>query len=246
MAEVKRPGLRAVLERELAAVGAGDDFQLLDRAGLNAATPPAKQPEGVILVDDALVALAPSAGDLRRVLSGGGLAGTAFGQRLADSYRDGAGLLFAADLGAIAATASAADVKAQAVMQQLGASDARYLVVEQEMLDDSTQNRATVSFAGPRTGVASWLAAPAPMGALDFVTPGASFAAAFVVKEPAQVLDDLLRLIETLDPGLRRGAGPAGGPHRGAAAGGHRRHPGQRSGGGHRWSRCCPCRPGSW
>jgi hypothetical protein len=203
MAEVKRPGLRAVLERELAAVGAGDDFQLLDRAGLNAATPPAKKPEGVILVDDSLVVLAPSAVDLQRVLSGGGLAGTAFGQRLADSYRDGAGLLFAADLGAIAATASAADVKAQAVMQQLGASDARYLVVEQEMLDDSTQNRATVSFAGPRTGVASWLAAPAPMGALDFVTPGASFAAAFVVKQPAQVLDDLLRLIETVDPGLR-------------------------------------------
>jgi hypothetical protein len=76
-------------------------------------------------------------------------------------------------------------------------------VVEQEHLDDSTQNRATVSFAGPRTGVASWLAAPAPMGALDFVTPGASFAAAFVVKEPALVLDDLFRLVDTLNPKLR-------------------------------------------
>ena len=119
------------------------------------------------------------------------------------SYRDGAGLLFAADLGAIAPRAGAGDAKAQAVMQQLGASDARYLVVEQEHLEDSTQNRATVSFAGPRTGVASWLAAPAPMGALDFVTPGASFAAAFVVKEPALVLDDLFRLIETLNPEMR-------------------------------------------
>jgi len=217
MAEVKRPGLRALLERELAAVGAGDQIQLLDRAGLSAGVVPAKQPEAVLLVEDALVVLAPTAGHLQAVLSAGatgataggatgtagGLAGTPFGQRLAAHYRDGAGLLFAADLGAIAATASAADVKAQAVMQQLGAADARYLVVEQEHLDDSTQNRATVSFAGPRTGVASWLAAPAPMGALDFVTPSASFAAAFVVKEPAQVLDDLLRLIETLNPGLR-------------------------------------------
>ncbi|HEY0713249.1 MAG TPA: hypothetical protein VGF45_11290, partial [Polyangia bacterium] len=87
--------------------------------------------------------------------------------------------------------------------QQLGASAARYLVVEQEHLENPTQNRATVSFAGPRTGVASWLAAPAPMGALDFVTPNASFAAAFVVKEPALVLDDLFRLIETVDPRLR-------------------------------------------
>src|SRR5688500_15915163 len=41
------------------------------------------------------------------------------------------------------------------------------------------------------------------MGALDFVTPGASFASAFVLKEPALVLDDLLRLIETLNPRMR-------------------------------------------
>jgi FecR protein/Putative zinc-finger len=201
MAEVKRPGLRPLLERELVALGARD-IQLLDRAGLSAAAP-ARPPEAVVLVDDGLVALAPTAADLTRVLSSGGLGKTAFGQRLAESYRDGAGMLFAADLGAITSRAAASEPKGQAVMQQLGVSDARYLVVEQEQLDDSTQNRATVSFAGPRTGVASWLAAPAPMGALDFVTPSASFAAAFVVKEPALVLDDLLRLIETLNPGLR-------------------------------------------
>jgi hypothetical protein len=202
LAEVKSPGLRPVLERELAALGAGDRIQLLDRARLAAAAP-ARPPEAVVLIDDGLVALAPAAADLTRVLSAGGLGRTAFGQRLAESYRDGAGLLFAADLGAIASRAATNEPKGQAVMQQLGASDARYLVVEQEQLDDSTQNRATVSFAGPRTGVASWLAAPAPMGALDFVTPSASFAAAFVVKQPALVLDDLLRLIETLNPGLR-------------------------------------------
>jgi hypothetical protein len=205
LAEVKRPGLRALLERELTALGAGHQIQLLDRAGLAAgAPPPPTPPEVVILVDDSLVSLAREPGDLSRVLSGGGLAGTAFGQRLAECYRDGAGLLFAADLGAIAPRAAAGDPKGQALMQQLGASDARYLVVEQEHLDESTQNRATVSFAGPRTGVASWLAAPAPMGALDFVTPAASFAAAFVVKEPALVLDDLLRLIETLNPEIRQ------------------------------------------
>ena len=203
LAEVKRPGLRALLEKELTALGAGDQIQLLDRAGLSGGAPPPKRPEMVLLVDDSLVALAREPVDLTRVLSGGGLAGTTFGKRLADCYRDGAGLVFAADLGAIAPRAgdSAMD---QAILRQLGASDASYLVVEQEHLDDSTQNRATVSFAGPRTGVASWLAAPAPMGALDFVTPGASFAAAFVVKEPALVLDDLLRLIETLNPEMKQ------------------------------------------
>jgi hypothetical protein len=204
LAEVKRPGLRALLERELTALGAGDQIQLLDRAALSGGAPPPGRPDVVILVDDNLVALARQPSDLPRVLSGGGLAGTAFGQRLAECYRDGAGLLFAADLSAIAPrAAAAADTRGQALMQQLGASDAHYLLVEQEHLGETTQNRATVSFAGPRTGVASWLAAPAPMGALDFVTPAASFAAAFVVKEPALVLDDLLRLIETLNPRMR-------------------------------------------
>jgi hypothetical protein len=203
LAEVKRAGLRELLERELTSLGAGDRIQLLDRAGLSAGVVPPRPPEAVILLDENLVAMAPTAGDLQRLLTGGGLAGTAFGQRLAESYRDGAGLLFAADLGAITPRAAQGEAKGQAVLQQLGAADARYLVVEQEHLDHSTQNRATVSFAGPRTGVASWLAAPAPMGALDFVSPGASFAAAFVVKEPALVLDDLMKLIETLDPRLR-------------------------------------------
>jgi hypothetical protein len=207
LAEVKKPGLRALLEQELAALGAGDQIQLLDRAGLFGGAPPAKRPEVIILIEDGLVALAVDRSDLARLLAGGGgLAATAFGQRLTEGYRDGAGLLFAADLGAIAprvGSASKDPGKSQAVLQQLGAADARYLVVEQEHLRDSTQNRATVSFAGPRTGVASWLAAPAPMGALDFVTPGASFAAAFAVKQPSLVLDDLLRLIDTLNPGMR-------------------------------------------
>jgi ferric-dicitrate binding protein FerR (iron transport regulator) len=206
LAEVRRPDLRALLERELAALGARDQIQVLDRAGVTAMTanPAAtRPPEAVIMIDGGLVALAPAPADIQRVLSAGAFAETTFGQRLAASYRDGAGLLFAADLGAIAPRAAAGDIKGEAVMQQLGASDARYLVVEQEHLDNSTQNRATVSFAGPRAGVASWLAAPAPMGALDFVTPSASFAAAFVVKEPALVLDDLFRLIEILNPKLR-------------------------------------------
>jgi hypothetical protein len=218
LAEVKRPGLRALLERELPALGAGADIQLVDRADIVAGQPvlagqpgPGDQadrrPKLVILVDEHLVALAADRGALSRLVSGdgktGGLAATPFGQRLADCYRDGAGLLFAADLASIP-RAAGLDDKQRAVLQDLGAADARFLVVEQEQLRDITQNRATLGFAGPRTGVASWLAAPAPMGALDFVTPGASFAAAFVVKQPALVFDDLFRIIETLNPGMRQ------------------------------------------
>ena len=49
-----------------------------------------------------------------------------------------------------------------------------------------------VGFDGQRTGIAAWLADPAPMGSLDYVSPEATFVTAFVVKSPAAIVDELL------------------------------------------------------
>jgi hypothetical protein len=51
--------------------------------------------------------------------------------------------------------------------------------------------------------VASWLGAPAPVGALDFVSPEASFAAAGVFKDPDEMLADALALAASQDGNLR-------------------------------------------
>ena len=70
----------------------------------------------------------------------------------------------------------------------------RYVMAEQRIAGSQSESRATIGFSGPRTGIAGWLASPAPMGSLDYVSPEASFVAAFAVNDPAAVVSDLLGL----------------------------------------------------
>src|SRR4030095_7643676 len=49
-------------------------------------------------------------------------------------------------------------------------------------------------------GMPSWLAAPGPMGALEFISPEANVVAAFVVKEPVRLVDDLMSALNAVDP----------------------------------------------
>ncbi|HEX8247763.1 MAG TPA: FecR domain-containing protein [Pyrinomonadaceae bacterium] len=137
-------------------------------------------------------------------------AGSPFHQRINDVYRDGAGLLVAADLEKIIAQAVVGkDNKPEEARQlegfkQLGVMNLRHFVVEQKQVNGKTLSRAALTFSESNRGIASWLAAPGSMGALDFISPNANVATAFVVKEPALLVDDLLGFLETVDPDLRR------------------------------------------
>jgi hypothetical protein len=126
----------------------------------------------------------------------GGLAATPFGARIAQAYGDGVGLLGAADLQRITARVAAGPSGARhaRARRQSGIDGLRYLVFERKQVADETRTTAVLAFDGAPRGIASWLAAPAPMGALDFVTPSAEGAAAFVAKSPASILDDLVAM----------------------------------------------------
>jgi hypothetical protein len=117
--------------------------------------------------------------------AGSGFESTEFGKRVAQSYASGAGWLFAADMEQIL-TARVKDSK-----NMTGIDDLRYLLVERKQNLGRTENSAAVSFKGARSGIASWIAAPAPMGTLDFISPDATFAASFVVNNPAALLAQL-------------------------------------------------------
>lgn len=134
---------------------------------------------------------------------------SSFHQRIADVYREGAGLVVAADVQRLVAKAveqdkePGADRRAEG-FKQLGITSLRHFIVEQKELNGKTLSKAELTFSESNRGIASWLAAPASMGALEFVSPNANVATAFVVKEPALLVDDLLDVFDTIDPELRR------------------------------------------
>jgi hypothetical protein len=86
------------------------------------------------------------------------------------------------------------EVKDAGQMPISGLDNVRFLVIERKENLGRTENSAILSFAGARHGLMSWLAEPGPMGTLDFVSPEASFAASFVVKNPGTLLQELIGL----------------------------------------------------
>lgn len=119
----------------------------------------------------------------------GGFTSTPFGARILERYSAGVGLLFAAN-----AEQFSANHVVQSTTVPLGFENLRYVIAEQKGSLQAPVQTATIAFNGARTGLASWLAAPGPMGSLEFVSPDATFAASFVSRDPRDLLDELIKL----------------------------------------------------
>jgi hypothetical protein len=72
-------------------------------------------------------------------------------------------------------------------------------MMERREVGGKTENRAALTFASERTGVASWLAAPASMGALEFISPNASMVNSVVMKNPRSIMEELFQIIGSGD-----------------------------------------------
>jgi len=142
---------------------------------------------------DGLFAASPSPARLAE-LAGGGFAGSALHGRLVEIYRDGTGWLVGVDAARILAGAAAHEAGAGAAFAALGLADAEHFLLESETVAGATEMRAALAFAGSRRGAVAWLAAPAPSGALEFVSPAASLVVAGISKRPAEMFDDLMAL----------------------------------------------------
>ncbi|HWC98803.1 MAG TPA: FecR domain-containing protein [Candidatus Sulfopaludibacter sp.] len=132
-----------------------------------------------------LTAFGPEPRTVQQVAAGlqagtGGFQGTPFYARIAEAYKRGAGLLLAADISAISGGQTGPMLEG-----------ARYLIAEQKEVDHKMEARASLAFDKSRAGMAAFLAAPAPMGSLDYVSPDATLVASFVVNNPGAIVDAL-------------------------------------------------------
>lgn len=165
---------------EAAELGDGEGVYLWLAEGYAVA---AVDPEGIAAMADSLA-------------GGSSFVGSDFHQALTGVYLEGVEWLLAADLADLLEGARDAGEPADL----FGFEDVRHLVARWSENGDGASARAELTFDGPRHGVASWLAAPAPMGSLEYVTGDAAAAGAFVVRDPAEMVDELLAMLLDRDP----------------------------------------------
>jgi hypothetical protein len=204
-AQVQRDGLRQFIEQEAAKYAeARAHIRVVNEQELNQLVGQGKGQQLLVLVRPDFVAASPDAATLKQFVAGlnqggGGFAATPFGQRMAAQYKSGADILFGADLAQMTASHRPGGTEHNSNFALTGLADVEFLIAERKGSGEQLQNRAQLTFKNQRHGLASWLAAPAPIGGLDFVSKDAGAAAAFIAKSPSAMLDDVLGIANASD-----------------------------------------------
>jgi ferric-dicitrate binding protein FerR (iron transport regulator) len=203
IAKVKQDGLEEFLQdagRKLSSTPGQVAMQTIPDPW--AATPAAGHPLMVYVSKDLMIA-SPDLGELQRAATraqqgnSSAFVGTPFYQQIARSYEQGAEWLFCADMEQIVAQNVQANSSKHNV--PLGIDQVRYLTMEHREVGGKSESHADLTFASERQGVASWLAAPASMGSLEFVSPDASMVTSAVIKNPKSIMEEIFKMIGSGD-----------------------------------------------
>ncbi len=198
LAQVRQSGLESFLENEnqrLAATPSRAALQVVRNPW--AVTP---KPGGPLLVyvNNGLLIASPDLTELRRAVNraqqgtSSSFAQRPFYQQIVAAYQQGAEWLLCADMEQI--VAQNVHMASGRAGLPPGMEDVRYLTMEHREVSGKTENRAALSFASDRHGIASWLAAPAPMGSLEFVSPDATMVTSAVIKNPRTIMQEILQI----------------------------------------------------
>jgi len=211
LAEVRQPGLKNFLENHLAATLSNtqhtSDLHVVDPQSLSSLA--AGERGMIMLVRQNMLVVGGDATSVRQMsaqLDAGAtqFAATDFGQRILNVYSQGTETLVAANLGQLLNSSSHTEQQESKVLQNSGFNDIKYLIATRGETSNHGDNRITLEFRGQRRGVASWLAAPAPVGSLDYVSANAGAVVSFVAKQPALMFDDLFSTIGASEPNFSK------------------------------------------
>ncbi|MGC2526284.1 MAG: hypothetical protein WA639_00950 [Candidatus Acidiferrum sp.] len=202
-AEIRKLGLDKFIEQEIAEAGGASKagVQVFDQQGLDKVLAILSKDLLVLVRSDFVIATT----DLAMLRSfnaslkpgaAGQFAATPFGQKIAQEYQGGATVLAAADLRNIlkqVATGQAAigTKDSQETFHRSGFADMKYAVWKRTTDAGQSVSQGELSFSAPRHGAAAWLAKPAPLGSLDFVSPRAFYAMTVVLTSLPQMFDDI-------------------------------------------------------
>ena len=146
-----------------------------------------------------LLAVSPSLGLLQQVADAangsGGFSASPLYETVAAQYDQGVDWLLAVDLPAVMALEEneAEDLDSDEEETFLNPlKGIGNLVTKRRLVNGQTENQLVFSFIEEPRGILSWLAEPKPMGAMDFVSPDATMAAGFSLRDPLQIMDELL------------------------------------------------------
>ena len=198
LAMVRQPGLKNFLQSEARRLNKDRTEAALKIVRDPWSVSPSPSRPFLVYVNNNMLVASPDVAELQqaatRIQQSGSshFAETPLYQQVVHSYQQGAGWLFCADMEQIVAQ-NVHDGSASQLPAGMG--DVRYLMMERREVAGKTENRAALTFASERRGMASWLAAPASMGALEFISPNASMVNSVVIKNPRNIMEELFQII---------------------------------------------------
>ncbi|MCP4896332.1 MAG: hypothetical protein GY906_05100 [bacterium] len=204
-ADAFRELLEAELERIAGEGGEDIPIQLIDDPWV----PVSVQNQYLLWISDDLLIAAPTLEQIQAVAAMmAGSASSDFSDTvlyagLNSAYGRGVAWLFGLDLTTVWDTVlDESKEQDLELLERLGVLDATTLVAERSYDGENVTLQATLDFNGPRRGIASWLAEPAPMGSLQFISSEANLVAAVAAKDAADMFDELIEAVGSLDGGI--------------------------------------------
>jgi len=144
---------------------------------------------------DTLIAISSAQDQLRWLLNNLGTGSeSAFAEEIAEHYERGTGWLFGMDMDSI---------MAQRAMIQSAVADAKqvkHLFLEHRDVAGIEENEVVLTFKGPRTGLASFLANSGSGGAAEYISSDAVASAYISTREPYQIFNELMALMGRSNP----------------------------------------------